>query len=88
MATYSKAQLVKAIKAQCNDCNDVHGGWNESNDCTGVSCKLYPFRPGNGPGHAHTPIVGRKGNPEAFRARRGVEKDGPNSVPGKKREEY
>ena len=51
MAVYSKAQLVKAIKAQCNQCNDVHGAWHAGNDCTGVSCPLFCVRPGDGPGH-------------------------------------
>lgn len=79
MPTYSKSQLTKAIRQQCEECNDLKSGWdNHGNDCTGKTCPLYPFRPGNGPGHAETPIRGRKGNPEAFSTRRHAVSKAPN----------
>lgn len=64
MPSYSKADLIRAIRAQCCECNDVHGGWHAGNDCTGTSCKLYPYRPGDGPGHAQK-LQKRKNTPEA-----------------------
>lgn len=52
MPSYSKAEILRALNDQCRECNDVHGAWHAGNDCTGKSCPLYPYRPGDGPGHA------------------------------------
>ena len=68
MATYSKSELVKAIRQQCNECNDVHGAWHAGNDCTGKSCKLYPYRPGDGPGHAVPMKTHQRPNPAGIAA--------------------
>ena len=40
--------LKEAARLQCRICNDTHGVWDSSNDCTGYSCWMYPFRPGTG----------------------------------------
>ena len=50
--TFSKGDLTRALNAHCRDCNDVRKDWNIENDCTSKSCLLYPYRPGDGPGHA------------------------------------
>ena len=69
MATYSKSDLVKAINTQCRECNDVRGEWHDGNDCTGKSCALYPYRPGNGQGHAERKVNAVR-NTDGLRAAR------------------
>ena len=37
-----------AVAKNCRECNDVRGRWDQTNDCTSISCWLYPYRPGVG----------------------------------------
>lgn len=40
----------RAIREHCCECNGTRV-WTEKTDCVSKYCYLYPFRPGNGPGH-------------------------------------
>ena len=44
-ARFTVADLTRAIREQCVECNCVER-WDESNDCVSPACALYPFRPG------------------------------------------
>lgn len=75
MATYSKKQLTDAIKEACYICNDLRSNWGTpGNDCTGKSCSLYPYRPGDGPGHAD------KGVSKAYHGK-GYQAKSPSDAP-------
>lgn len=39
-----------AIRKHCMECNGTKV-FDISSDCVDPSCDLYPFRPGDGPGH-------------------------------------